>query len=306
MKRTIRTLGIMTTAWTLAACGSDATNEIHDEVQDDTHRTDIAGSAKLFLGKLDDGSTLEIIEEGGTLLLSGSTPEGVIPLPQRYDLSVPVTELVREIFPDREVPSALIQAERRQDEYWQSRPNTDHMPTAVLPAPESSMGEPATLVLKHQNHEWFEANRCTLSNLSDQPNTVLRHLNWCRLHWSNGFHSGTFLNVRQGFGAVWVTSGSLTFRRRSKAAGAGTWNVSTFPVASGAGHWAESHSGSNSSGVDVEFELLDASGDSFHASGMYADRLICGSLNEQCFNGQLLLHHSCNDGSTPITVIGAC
>lgn len=305
MKHSIQVLGWLGSACALA-CGAAAPADAGDpSVDEAVIEAPGAPSAEpaegvIYSATLDDGSTLEIRQRGGIVLLSGTTPEGVEPLAERYDLSMPITELVQQIFPEREVPEALFQAQREEEEHWRNQPDTEDQPSGVSSDDRSGLvGEASAVISKDAFHGSFEATNCSTNRLTHQPITSLRHLNWCNLHWTGGFHSGTFNNVRQGYGAVQVYGGSVTFRRSWRATGASSFTVDNWTVGNtGSAMWAEAHSGSNATGVDVFFEVLNAAGDSFHASGMWADRLSCFSQGFVCATGCLVQIFKCNDGST--------
>ena len=282
MKHSMQIFGWLGSAWALAGCGAPVPVEENDESPVESRSdavTTLPGSSgtALFNGTLDDGSTLEIRQSGGIVVLSGTTPLGVTRLDERYDLSVPITELFQQLFPGREVPEVLVQAELQDEEV---RSNQAESQLAMEPAADEVMGqvgEPAAVVPKDAFHASFQAHNCSTDRVDSQPVVSHRHLNWCRLHWTGGFHSGTFLNKRHGYGAVQAYVGTVTARRSWRWTGASTWNVDNWSVSLGDGtaFWASATSGSDGAGIDFVFEVLNATGDSFHASGLYADRVTC-------------------------------
>lgn len=272
-------------------------------------RSEVPDDDLLYVATLDDGSTFEVYQqEDGVLVLSGVTPSHVTPLPARYDLAQPITDLHLQLFPDRAVPEVLVRAEAQS--YARRAPDTSELATSVLPAPERGVRAADKLSPAQLTASQFQAEHCNTDRLTDQSRRPLRHLNWCRTNWANGFHSGEFRNVRQSYSAVDVLSGTVTFRRSWRVTGAASYTVTDWSVPTGTTRWAEAHSGSDSTGIDAFFEVLNASNDGFHASALWADRLNCVFQGFICAGfptGCTAQVFACNDGTvTTSGCLGPC
>jgi hypothetical protein len=277
----------------------------HDLASDEAAE---ASPPPLFAATLDDGNTLEVYQDAsGAILLSGETPAGVTPLSARYDLTVPVTELYQRIFPGKPVPVALVEAQRHEVQALRDRGEPQRA-TELAAADTTREVGPANQ--PRATAAAFSDTHCDTARLGDQSRRPLRHLNWCKVNWSNGFHSGELNNVRQGYSAVDATSGNVTFQRNWRVTGSPDWTITSWAVNQGTSRWAEAHSGSDAVGVDAFFQVLNASGDAFHASAMWADRLSCHSVGTACVGfptGCWVEFHQCNDGTEPTSsCLGLC
>jgi hypothetical protein len=301
MSSTLRLFGLLCAAWAFPGC-------THELAPDEAAET---SPPPLFVAALDDGSTLEIYQASdGTILLSGETPAGVVPLSARYDLAVPVTDLYQRIFPGKPVPAVLVEAHRQEVQALRDRPESPEVATELDAALDHTSREVDEANQPRATAVAFADTHCDTARLSDQPRRPLRHLNWCRTNWSGGFHSGAFNNVRQGYSAVDATSGNVTFQRNWRVTGSPDWTITSWAVNQGTTRWAEAHSGSDAVGVDAFFQVLNASGDAFHASAMWANRLSCHSLGTVCVGfptGCWVEFHRCNDGTEPTSsCLGLC
>lgn len=239
-------------------------------------------AAPRYVIELDDGSTLELWDQDGVRALSGTHAAGAAPLDARYDLSGTPAQIFAQLRPGEPLPAELAALD------WPARTG------AARPGTASLTGSA------------FSAKYCTTAVITHQvvPFEPKRHVGDCQLGWQGG-RWAQFNGKQEVYGAVNPTAGTVTFRRSAKFSNVQDFTVTDWTVNQGVERWATTWTDSTPA-VDVKYEVLNASGDTFHVATVYADRAVCVTNHFCDIDGFGWIHVSCDDGRESFTPSGVC
>ncbi len=223
--------------------------------------------------EVDQSRTVEIYEPmPGQFLIGSKGPIGSTMDTDDYDLTGRIEDIYKRLVPNRAIPSVVVDAQQRQDDYLAKVPALETLPISIE---ESSSASPAaaeldvddeisSVIPKDPYHSWWTGTVCQSTSGLYFPDYI-SNTN-CAIHRTGGgtWHYSAMMEVVPGCLAY---DGNINCRVRWKQPGASSSTYQTiWDVQVSEGWYNTMHLWATplASTLDWEFKIYNATNDSYH------------------------------------------